>query len=246
MIIFPAVDIQAGKAVRLRRGKKEQVTIFGDDPVDMARKWQALGAEWLHIIDLDGAFDGACKNAAIIGRIVSETGLPVQIGGGIRNRVAAANYMEAGAARLIIGTAALEDYDEFCAMAARWPGKIGVSLDAEAGRLRSRGWAADSGKTVAEVVPALEAAGCAFIVYTDIDRDGMRSGANMDAIRELLSITSLPVIAAGGVAQLSDITGLAALETSGNLEGVITGRALYEGSLDLRDAIRAGKGESAL
>lgn len=239
MIIFPAVDIQNGKAVRLKRGVKDHSTIFAENPVAMATRWHREGAAWLHVVDLDGAFDGHCANAEIIGKIVKEVGIPVQVGGGIRNRDAARQYLDAGATRLIIGTMALEQPEMFAELCREWPGKIGVSLDAANGRLKTRGWVADSGLEVTDVIPRLEAAGTAFIIYTDIARDGMRCGVNLEALKNLLELTKLPVIVAGGVNNLDDIRAVKQLDSHPNLEGVISGRALYEGTLNLKEAIAA-------
>lgn len=237
MIIFPAIDIQNGKVVRLRKGKKDNITIFGDDPLEVAHYWKDQGAEWLHIVDLDGAFEGRRANAPIIGKIAAECGLKIQAGGGIRQREDAAHYLDAGVERVIIGTTALEDPSTFRMICASYPGRVGVSLDAEKGELKTRGWIADSGLNVIKAVPELEKAGAAFIIYTDIERDGMQNGVNLQALAEILSSTSLPVIAAGGVTTLADIQKLYKLASSGNLEGAISGRALYEKTLHLPDAI---------
>ncbi|MBD5553314.1 MAG: 1-(5-phosphoribosyl)-5-[(5-phosphoribosylamino)methylideneamino]imidazole-4-carboxamide isomerase [Desulfovibrio sp.] len=237
MTIFPAVDIQGGKAVRLERGRKEQATVFADDPLDLARRWQEQGAQWLHIVDLDGAFAGDSSNLNAIAAIASTTGLPCQVGGGIRTVAAARRYLESGATRLIIGTAALEDPDSFAAMCAAFPGRIGISLDAEKGRLKSRGWVRDADRTVADVLPGVSQAGAAFVIYTDIERDGMKTGPNLAALAWLLEHTGLPVIAAGGISSLADVKAVAALARLGNLEGVISGRAISDGSLSLADAL---------
>ena len=237
MIIFPAVDIQGGKAVRLRRGRPDDATIFAEDPAEAARHWERQGARWLHVVDLDGAFDGHAASAAIVGRICRGASVPVQLGGGIRDADVARAYLDAGVARLIIGTMALEAPERFAQLCRAWPGKIGVSLDAADGRLKSRGWLADTGLSVAEVLPRLEDAGAAFIIYTDIARDGMRSGVNLEALRRLVAMAHVPVIAAGGVATLEDVRRLHPLSREGRLEGVISGRALYEGTLDLAQAM---------
>lgn len=238
MIIFPAVDIQKGKAVRLKQGRKDDATVYGEDPLEMARCWREQGAEWLHVIDLDAAFNGKSDNAFIIGQISRELGLPVQAGGGIRDVETAARYLDAGVTRLITGTVALEDEKTFAQMCAEFPGRIGVSLDARNGILQSRGWVKDAGKKAADVLPRLEDAGAAFIIYTDIERDGMESGLNFEALGKLLKISSLPIIAAGGVANLEDVR--KAYEAFGNhpgFEGIVSGRAIYEKSLDLAEAI---------
>lgn len=238
MIVFPAVDIRQGKAVRLRRGRPDEATVFADDPVEAARHWERQGARWLHVVDLDGAFDGHAASAAIVGRICRGTSIPVQLGGGIRDAEIARAYLDAGVRRLIIGTMALEAPERFAALCRAFPGSIGVSLDAADGRLKSRGWLADTGLTVAEVLPRLEDAGAAFIIYTDIERDGMRSGINLEALRRLVLASRVPVIAAGGVATLEDVRRLYPLSREGRLEGVISGRALYEGTLDLAKAMQ--------
>ena len=159
MNIFPAVDIKDGKCVRLRQGVEDQVTVFSDDPAAMARQWVAVGARWLHVIDLDGAFSGIPRNMDLIREMCSGVSIPVQLGGGIRSVDVAAKYLEAGVERLIIGTVALEDPPLFRELCAAFPGRIGVSLDARDGRLKTKGWVEDAGKTVADVVPELEAAG---------------------------------------------------------------------------------------
>lgn len=236
MIVFPAVDIKGGKAVRLRRGRPDDATVFADDPAEAARHWERQGARWLHVVDLDGAFDGHATSAAIVGRICEGASIPVQLGGGIRDADAARAYLDAGVTRLIIGTMALEAPETFAALCRAFPGRIGVSLDAADGRLKSRGWLADTGLGVADVLPRLEDAGAAFIIYTDIERDGMHSGVNVDALTRLVRAAGVPVIAAGGVSTLEDVKRLYPLSREG-LEGVISGRALYEGTLDLPAAL---------
>lgn len=237
MILFPAVDIKGGQCVRLRQGVAEDVTIFSKDPVAMAAHWETQGAEWLHVIDLDGAFDGEPVNRELIGKICSRVGVPVQLGGGVRDIATAKAYLDAGVARLIIGTMALEEPETYAELVKALPeGTVGVSLDAKDGRLKTKGWVADAGLTARDVLPRLEAAGTAFIIYTDIGRDGMQSGVNIEALKDVLAHTSLPVLAAGGVTVLEDLAALTPLAAEG-LAGVITGRAIYEGTLDLRQAL---------
>lgn len=235
MILFPAIDIREGLAVRLKQGRKEDSIVFSTDPVALASEWRERGARWLHIVDLDGAFEGARANAPLVGEIVENCDIPVQVGGGIRTLEDARAYLDRGAARVIIGTLALEKPEEFRKVCETFPGKIGVSLDAENGRLKSRGWVADAGLTIADILPQIHDAGAAFIVYTDIARDGMQSGLNIDALTRLLEMTDVPVIAAGGVASIHDIEALLPLGAKG-LQGAISGRALYEGTLDLGEA----------
>ena len=236
MIIFPAVDIKGGKAVRLRRGKADDVTVFADDPVQAAQDWQSRGAEWLHVVDLDGAFDGLPANMSIVAEICRQLDIPVQLGGGIRNPGQASAYLEAGVARLIIGTLAMEQPESFASLCREFAGRIGVSIDSDGGSVRSRGWVHDAGLDVAKAVRLFEDAGAAFIIHTDISRDGMRSGVDQSALKNILGLAHVPVIAAGGVASLEDIQKLYPLSLSDGLQGVISGRALYEGSLSLEEA----------
>ncbi|WP_031483688.1 1-(5-phosphoribosyl)-5-[(5-phosphoribosylamino)methylideneamino]imidazole-4-carboxamide isomerase [Maridesulfovibrio frigidus] len=236
MIIFPAVDIKDGVCVRLAQGQADAVTVFSNDPVAQANYWENQGARYLHVIDLDGAFSGVPKNFELIKSICSELSIPVQLGGGIRDIETAAKYIEAGVKRLIIGTMALEEEAMFAELCARFPGQIGVSLDAVDGKLKSRGWVEDAGISIYDIIPRIEAAGAAFIIYTDISRDGMEVGVNTAGLAELCSKTKLPVIAAGGVATLEDIINLYPLASKG-LEGAISGKAIYTGSLNLVEAI---------
>ena len=236
MILFPAVDIKDGQCVRLKQGAEDQVTVFGSDPVVMAQKWVDVGTRWLHIIDLDGAFSGRPKNFDLIRRLCSQIHIPVQLGGGIRDAETARAYFEAGVSRLIIGTMALEAPDDFAALCHEFPGKIGVSLDARDGVLKTRGWVEDAGVKVGDVVPRLEAQGAAFFIYTDIARDGMQSGVNIPAMEELLALTTVPVLAAGGISTLKDVQDLYPLFPRG-LQGVITGKAIYSGSLNVGETL---------
>lgn len=236
MNIYPAVDIKDGKCVRLRQGVEDQVTVFSDDPVAMARQWQEMGTKWLHVIDLDGAFSGTPRNMDLIRRLCANVSVPVQLGGGIRSVDVAGKYLEAGVTRLIIGTVALEDPVLFRELCQEFPGRIGVSLDARDGRLKTKGWVEDAGKTVAGVVPELDAAGSSFFIYTDISRDGMQSGVNIPALEVLLDLTDRPVLIAGGISTLEDVQAVYPLHTKG-LAGVITGKAIYAGSLDLKSAL---------
>lgn len=237
MIIFPAVDIRAGQVVRLRQGRKDECAVFHDSPLAMARHWQSQGASYLHIVDLDGAFADRRPNFESIAEIARNVDIPVQVGGGIRTLERCAQYIEAGAGRLIIGTVALENPDLFSAMCSSHPGRIGISLDAADGVLKTRGWLANSKASLEDAVRLAEKAGAAFIIYTDISRDGTRQGLNTKALEKILAIASLPVIAAGGVNTLADIKKCHALSAKGNLEGVISGKALYEKTLDLREAL---------
>lgn len=236
MILFPAVDIKGGRCVRLRQGVASEETVFGD-PVDMAKHWQSLGAKWLHVIDLDGSFDGQPVNYKVVEQICSNLSIPVQLGGGIRSLDTVKAYMDAGVRRLIIGTVALEEPKLFEQMCAAFPGRIGISLDESKGFLKTRGWVGESDLTIDGVLPQLTDAGAAFMIYTDISLDGMQQGVNVNGVTHVCEISSIPVVAAGGVTQLEDIKALYPLSKNSMLEGVITGRAIYEGTLDLEDAL---------
>lgn len=236
MILFPAVDIKGGKCVRLKQGKAQYVTVFSEDPVQVALHWAELGAEWLHVVDLDGAFEGEPVNFTIITRICAQTGCPVQLGGGIRELQTARRYFQAGVSRLIIGTMALENKEGLQTLSNEFPGRIGVSLDVDQGRLKSKGWVQDSGLTIAQVLPELERLGVSFLIHTDIGRDGMQTGPNLAGIKQVLQNTGLPVIAAGGVKTLADIQELVPFEAKG-LAGVISGKALYDQTLDFEQAL---------
>ena len=236
MILFPAVDIKDGQCVRLKQGLADQVTVFSPDPTAMARHWEAQGARWLHVVDLDGAFSGLPRNFELIKTICSDLSIPVQLGGGIRDLETATAYFDAGVKRIIIGTLALTDETLFGTLCNTFPGKVGVSLDATDGRLKTKGWVEDAGVTVLDVLPRLADQGAAFLVYTDIARDGMRAGVNIGSLTAVLENTHLPVIAAGGVTTLDDVKALKPLSAQG-LEGVITGRAIYEGTLDIKAAL---------
>ena len=236
MIIFPAIDIKNGQCVRLRQGLENEVTVFSADPGAMAEHWERLGAKWLHLVDLDGAFSGKPVNRNLIADICSRIKIPVQLGGGIRDLDTAQAYIDAGVKRLIIGTMALEEKDGFRELCSSFPDRIGVSLDARDGRLKSRGWVEDTGLDVDQVIPELESMGASFFIYTDIARDGMQSGVNVAALEHVLKLTDRPVIAAGGISTLEDIQEIHHLGPKG-LEGVITGRAIYSGSLDFKTAV---------
>lgn len=235
MILYPAVDLQSGRAVRLRQGERDRETVFAVNPLEAAQNWINQGARWLHVIDLDGAFDGRSANDPVL-RDLGRLPVPIQVGGGIRDMNRAEYLLDMGVARLIIGTIALENPALFREMARTFPGRVGVSLDARDGVLKTRGWINSSSLTARDVLPRLEDDGAAFIVYTDIERDGELAGLNADGLRDVLRATSLPVIAAGGAATLADVRAVAALKPEGNLDGIISGRALYAGTLSLPEA----------
>jgi len=235
MDIWPAIDIRGGRCVRLREGDFNRETVFAADPVDVASRWKAAGARRLHVVDLDGARDGRPANRPLVERIVAETGLPVQLGGGIRDADILAAYLAAGVARVVVGTRAVEEPDWLAEMAGRHPGRVVLGLDARNGRLASRGWLEITPVDVIEYVTRLPAVPLAGIVYTDIARDGVMSGPNVEATRRLAEATRLPVVASGGVSTLDDVAALARLP----IAGMIIGRALYEGTINLKAAQEA-------
>lgn len=236
MIIFPAVDIQKNKAVRLTQGKADQSTVFLENPIDAAKMWEDKGAKYLHIVDLDGAFDGNAISYNTIEKICSSIKIPVQLGGGIRNEDTVKAYLDAGVTRLIIGTMALEDPKLFQKLCEKYTGKIGISLDADNGKLKSRGWIKDTSLEINDILPRIQEDGASFIIFTDISRDGMQTGINIKTLKEIAQNSKIPVIAAGGVATLQDIKDIYPLTKSTSLIGAISGKALYTGTLDLIEA----------
>ncbi len=250
MNIYPAIDLKDGQAVRLLRGEMAEATVFNDDPADQARVFAAAGFSWLHLVDLNGAFAGRPVNRAAVEAILAAVDLPVQLGGGIRDRATIDAWLEAGVARVILGTAAVKDPElvrEACRAA---PGRVLVGIDARDGRVAVEGWAEVSELAAEELARRFADAGVAAIVFTDISRDGALQGVNLEATVGLAEAASLPVIASGGVASLDDIAGLLACENAG-IEGAIIGRALYDGRIDPASvlalvaeegAVRAGVG----
>jgi len=241
MLIIPAIDLKDGKCVRLRQGRAEDVTVFGDDPVAMGLKWQAAGAQLLHVVDLDGAFSSRPRNLESIRRLRQALSIPMELGGGIRTLDTVAAYIDLGIDRLILGTVALKDPELAARACADFPGRIAFGLDAKDGLLAVEGWTETSRKTALDAAQALAPLQPAAFIYTDIARDGVKRGVNIPATRALAEAVEVPVIASGGVSSLDDIRALLPLEFLGVI-GVITGRALYDGSLDLEEAIRLAQG----
>jgi phosphoribosylformimino-5-aminoimidazole carboxamide ribotide isomerase len=237
MILFPAIDLKEGLAVRLEQGDMARATVFHRDPASQARAFETQGFEYLHIVDLDGAFAGKPVNAAAVDRILESVSIPVQLGGGIRNTATVEGWLEKGVTRVIIGTAAVRD-PPFVKQAARdYPGRIAVGLDARDGRVAVEGWAETSEVTALDIAKRFEDAGVAAIIYTDISSDGMLQGLNLDATIALAEAVSIPVIASGGFASIDDVKAM--LEPRARkLEGAIAGRALYDGRLDAAEALR--------
>lgn len=221
----------------------ERDTVFSDDPGAQARAWQDQGAEILHIVDLDGAFAGEPKNRSAIEAIVRSVSIPTQLGGGIRDLETVEAYLSLGIGRVIIGTAAQRNPEFVKAACARFPGRIVVGIDAKDGMVAVQGWAEVTGITAIDLARKFEGFGVAAIIYTDISRDGMLQGPNIEATRQLAEAISIPVIASGGLSSLKDIENLAAIESSG-VTAVITGKAIYTGAIDLAEAIKTGKGKT--
>ena len=237
MILFPAIDLKNGEAVRLEQGDMARATIFHRDPAEQARTFAAQGFKYLHIVDLDGAFAGRPMNAAAVECILSAVKIPVQLGGGIRDRATIEAWLGKGVARVIIGTAAVRDPALVKEAAKAFPGRVAVGLDARDGKVAVEGWAKTSELAALEIACRFEDAGVAAIVYTDIARDGMLKGLNLDATIALADALSIPVIASGGFASLDDVRALLAARAR-KLAGAIVGRALYDGRLDAAEALK--------
>lgn len=232
MLLYPAIDMMNGKAVRLRQGKRDDVTVYGD-PVEVALRWKALGAQWLHLVDLDAAFDGASTSLPLIAQVVKAFGGKVELGGGIRTLEDAQKRIDAGVTRVIIGTAAAENPDMVAQACAKWPGQIAVGIDAKNGIVATRGWVESAGMTATALALQMKQCGVKDIIYTDVSRDGMMQGPNVQATAALVEATGMDIIGSGGVSRLSDLT---ALKQAG-CAGAILGKALYEGAFTLPEAI---------
>jgi phosphoribosylformimino-5-aminoimidazole carboxamide ribotide isomerase len=243
VIVFPAIDILGGRAVRLAQGDYRRVTVYNEDPVAQAREFADAGAEWVHVVDLDGARDGVPGNIAVVSAIASEVGIPVQTGGGIRTLETMTALAEAGVTRMVLGTKLATDPAFVREAVARF-GAQGVvaGIDARDGMVAVEGWREGTATPAAELVAELRDLGIRHLVYTDISRDGMQTGVNIEAYEQIAETAGFPVIASGGVSTLDDFRELAALGPD-TIEGAITGRALYEGAFKLKHAIRAAKGE---
>lgn len=240
LIIFPAIDLKAGQVVRLAEGDMSRATVYGDDPAAQAERFAQAGAEWLHVVDLDGAFAGESVNGTAVAGILSRFPGKVQLGGGIRNRDSIARWLDLGVTRVVIGTAALENPDLVRDAARAHPGRIVVAVDARDGMVATHGWADVSDVSVVDLARRFEDAGVAALLFTDVGRDGLLKGCNVDATVALARAVSIPVIASGGVTDIDDIHALRRHVDDG-IEGVISGRALYDGRLDLARAIEAAR-----
>ena len=241
MILYPAIDLKDGNAVRLVHGDMDQTTVFNDDPAAQAKEFVAAGCEWLHLVDLNGAFAGAPVNAAPVEAILAACPVPAQLGGGIRDMATIERWLDKGLARVILGTVAVENPDLVREAAKAFPGQVAVGLDARNGRVATRGWAEETDVMVTDLARSFEDAGIAAIIYTDILRDGAMKGPNIDATADLSRAVDIPVIASGGVSSLTDLT---ALKATGVISGAISGRALYDGAIDLGAALKLLKDQA--
>ncbi len=236
MIVIPAIDIQGGKCVRLTQGRLGTTTVYSDNPVEVGRHWAGLGAERLHVVDLDGAFAGQPQNLSIICDIAQSAGIPIQVGGGIRTPEYVRNLIESGVMYIILGSKMVHDPNFVKDACSEYPGKVMVSIDARAGRVMVSGWTQDSEQSVIELARRVVDLGVPAIIYTDVERDGMLSGPNLTDLSALAQAVKVPVIASGGVSRLADIQSLMLLEPDG-VSGVIIGKALYAGALKLPEAL---------
>ena len=236
MILYPAIDLKDGQAVRLYKGEMEQATVFNDNPAAQARAFVDAGCEYLHLVDLNGAFAGTPINGAAVEAILADVDVPTQLGGGIRDMATIETWLKRGISRVILGTVAVENPDLVREAARHFPNQIAVGLDAREGRVATRGWAEETDVMVTDLAKSFEDAGVAAIIYTDINRDGAMAGPNIEATEALARATTLPVIASGGVSSLAD---LIALRDTGVIAGAISGRALYDGAIDLTAALAA-------
>lgn len=236
MILFPAIDLKEGRCVRLKQGDMDQATIFNDDPAAQAATFEAQGFQWLHVVDLDGAFAGKPMNAAAVEAILQRVRFPVQLGGGIRDLTTIGMWLEKGISRVILGTVALRDPELVKAACREFPGKIAVGIDAREGYVAVAGWAETSDIKALDLALKFEDCGVAAIIYTDINRDGAMGGVNVESTSDLAFHLTTPVIASGGVSSIEDLKALKVEEDTG-IEGVICGRALYDGRIDPKEAL---------
>ncbi|NGO51203.1 1-(5-phosphoribosyl)-5-[(5-phosphoribosylamino)methylideneamino]imidazole-4-carboxamide isomerase [Allomesorhizobium camelthorni] len=236
MILFPAIDLKDGQCVRLKLGDMEQATVYNADPAAQAKTFEDQGFEWLHVVDLNGAFAGGSVNGAAVEAILAATKNPVQLGGGIRTLADIEGWLDKGLARVILGTVAVRDPDLVREACKKFPGKVAVGIDAKGGKVAVEGWAEASELGAIELAQKFEGAGVAAIIYTDIDRDGILAGINWEATIELADAVSIPVIASGGLASIADIVRMT-MPDAEKLEGAISGRALYDGRIDPQEAL---------
>ncbi|MEM9433801.1 MAG: 1-(5-phosphoribosyl)-5-[(5-phosphoribosylamino)methylideneamino]imidazole-4-carboxamide isomerase [Pseudomonadota bacterium] len=240
MILYPAIDLKDGQCVRLYKGEMDQATVFNDNPAAQALAFERAGCEWLHLVDLNGAFAGTPVNGAAVEDILQQTSVRAQLGGGIRDMATIEMWLSKGLARVILGTVAVEDPDLVRQAAREFPDQVAIGLDARNGKVATRGWAKETEIDVTDLARQFEDAGVAALIYTDINRDGAMQGPNVAATANLANAVSIPVIASGGVSSLDDLKALKS--ASAQLNGAISGRALYDGALDLQSALTVLKG----
>jgi phosphoribosylformimino-5-aminoimidazole carboxamide ribotide isomerase len=240
MELYPAIDLRGGLAVRLVQGDYSRETVYGGDPLAVAKEFEGDGARWLHVVDLDAARTGRPENRAVVARIVGAVDVPVQVGGGIRDEFSAEALLEDGVARVVVGTAAVEQPSMVRRLGTRHPGRVAASLDSRSGEVAVRGWSETTGMRVEHLVETLEDAGLAALVVTEISRDGTMAGPDLSGLAAVLAATSVPVIASGGVGSIQDLRDLARLQSGGRrLAGVIVGKAIHDGDLTLEEAMAA-------
>ncbi len=239
LTLYPAIDLKGGQCVRLLHGRMDDATVYNEDPANQARQFAGAGFDWIHIVDLDGAFAARSENADAVGAILGATGLKSQLGGGIRDMAGVEHWLAMGLTRVILGTAAVKDPDFVTEAARAFPGRIAVGVDARDGRVKTDGWDGDTSHTPAEIAKRFEDQGVAAIIFTDISRDGALTGVNVEATAALADAVAIPVIASGGVASVDDITALAG--AGDGIEGAIIGRALYDGRIDPAAAVKAAR-----
>jgi len=241
MLVIPAIDLKGGRCVRLRQGRMEEETIYSAEPAHVAEQWQAAGAEWIHVVDLDGAVTGKPVNIEAVKAIRKAVTIPLQLGGGIRDLETIAAWLSAGIDRVVLGTVAAQDPAVIKEACRRYPGRIAVGIDSRAGKVMVQGWLTQSSCTTVDLAKEMEGYGIATIILTDISRDGVGGGINLAKAKEIGRAIKTPLIVSGGIATLADIKAVKKLAPYG-VVGVITGRALYEGTLDLAEAIQAAQG----
>jgi phosphoribosylformimino-5-aminoimidazole carboxamide ribotide isomerase len=242
MLVIPAIDLKGGRCVRLRQGRMEEETIYSAEPAKVATQWQAAGAEWIHVVDLDGAVTAKPVNSEAVKAIRKAVTIPLQLGGGIRGLETIETWLSAGIDRVVLGTAAAQDPSVIKEACRRYPGRIAVGIDSRGGKVMVQGWRAQASRTTGDLAQEMEGYGVAVIILTDISRDGVGGGINLAQAKEMGRAIKTPLIVSGGIATLADIKAVKELVPYGVI-GVITGRALYEGTLDLAEAIQAAQGD---
>lgn len=241
MMVIPAIDLLEGQAVRLLQGDPRRKSVFSEDPVEVARGWFRLGAQRIHVVDLDGSWAGFPRNKGLIQAMVSAVPIPIQLGGGIRDLEIARNYLDAGVERIVLGTVAVERPELVKRACELWPGRVVVAIDSRGGSVTVRGWTESTSVQAVELALSLQEVGVAAFIHTDVERDGTRRGINLGEVLKLARAVRVPVIASGGVGSLEDIRKLAQVADGCGIEGVIVGRALYDGSLDLKQAMEVAR-----